>query len=105
VTAGLWSVEEGTDELESSDDELSSLDVEPESSVLLDVEPESLDDEVLDEPESLDVVVEEVSAVVSCDVLAQARPLSASATAAVSATAQRRSVCMRRRPWSRARVR
>jgi hypothetical protein len=110
VTVGLWSVADGVDELESRDEESSSLDdEEPESldeeSVLLDDEPVSLDDEPLDD-ESLDVVVVVVvSAVVLCEVLAQASPLSASAAAAVSATAHRRSACMRRRPWSRARLR
>jgi hypothetical protein len=58
-----------------------------------------------DEPVSLDVGVVVVSAVVlGEEVVAHARPLSASAAAAVSATAQRRSARMRRRPWSRVRV-
>jgi hypothetical protein len=72
-------------------------------------ESDSLDDELEsldDEPVSLDVDVGVVSAVLLGDeVVAHARPLSASAAAAVSATAQRRNACMRRRPWSRARVR
>jgi hypothetical protein len=83
-----------------------SLDDEPES---LDEVPVSLDDvpaSLEDEPESLEdapVVVVWIS--VLCEVVAQARPLSASAAAVVSATAQRRTACMRRRPWSLARVR
>jgi len=88
VTVGLWVVEDGVD-----DEDPLSLDDEA---------PESLGDE----PESLEgVVVVVVCAVAVCEVLAHARPLSASAAAAVSATAHRRSACMRRRPWSRVRVR
>jgi len=91
VTVGLWVVEDGVD-----DEDPLSLDDE-----------ESLDDVPLDdEPESLEgVVVVVVCAVAVCEVLAHARPLRASAAAAVSATAHRRSACMRRRPWSRVRVR
>jgi hypothetical protein len=88
-------VADGADESESLDDESVSLEDEP---VSLEDEPEALDDE----SEPLEDVV--VWAAVLCEVLAQARPLSASAAAAVSATAQRRSACMRCRPWSRARV-
>jgi hypothetical protein len=75
---------------------------EADESESLDDEPVSLED---DEPVSLDVDVVVVSAVVlGEEVVAHARPLSASAAAAVSATAQRRSARMRRRPWSRVRV-
>jgi H+-translocating NAD(P) transhydrogenase subunit alpha len=94
VTTGLSEVADGVDEESSEEDEVSE---EDESSVEDDVP----DEDVFDDDEAPVVVV------VWLDVLAEvelhASPVSASAAAAVSATAQRRSAFMRRRPRSRAR--